>query len=346
MAENKFTLLRYSYSSLRWGLLLSIAVFIIIKTVHFLFPHTSVAFAEVVVDPKLHIFKKIYEPSGVISLADGRLIVIEDEASRAFHVMDIDRDGQIIENVNMTQTLMKAFSTKLNDIEAITLGPDGFVYAITSHQRNSGGERSPNREQFIRFKIEANNVTEVSNYGKLLDVIDESGILGEVDEQGNGGIVNINIEALSFNQEGQLMLGFRAPLSGEKTIIGILKNPKEVFESDVKPVISTSPLLLDLHGDGIRAMTYDTHLNGYLISNEVYRVDRGEKSYSQLLFWDGVQGHRVHQLNSPGLENVEGISPIGSGDEKKLLLVSDNGKKNKGKSANYLYLTYKDLSNK
>jgi hypothetical protein len=165
-----------------------------------------------------------------------------------------------------------------------------------------------------------------------------------VDEQGNGGIVNINIEALSFNSDGHLMLGFRSPLSGDKSIIGILENPNDVLESQAKPIISEKALLLDLYGAGIRAMTYDSNMGGYLITNEVYGVGNGGKSFSQLLFWDGNPTHRVYRMYRPGLENIEGISSISYGDKKRIILISDNGKETINREANYLLLSYKDFS--
>ena len=346
VADKKFTSLRYSYTIFRWGLLLSIAVFIVIKVWQITFPHISMATSDIVAKTGIKTFHKIYEPSGLQSLLDGRLIIIEDEASQALHILDVNQEGGFRENKRLTQQLMKSFKTKLNDLEAVTLGPDGYVYAISSHQRNLSGERSADREQFIRFKIEGNKVVDVGSYGKLTDDIELSGILGTVDERGYGGIVNINIEALSFDLEGNLMIGFRGPLNGEKTIIGILENPSDIFQYKTKPIISPKPLLLDLYGGGIRAMSYDNILRGYLISNEIYGIGSSKKKHSQILFWDGDKTHRTHRMARPGLKNIEGITSVRYGDNTKILLSSDDGKKAKGKAASYMYLNYIELSDK
>ncbi|MBT3205339.1 MAG: hypothetical protein HOM14_10030 [Gammaproteobacteria bacterium] len=346
VADKKYTTLRYSYSIFRWGLILSIIVFLVIKSLHLLFPHTSVASSDIIVNSGIKTFDKIYEPSGVQSLLDGRLVVIEDEASQALHVLDIKQDGSFKENKRLTQKLMKSFNTKLNDLEGVTLGPDGYIYAITSHQRNLSGERSSDREQLIRFKIEGNRIIDVGSYGKLTDDIEQSGILGEVDEQGNGGIVNINIESLCFDREGNLLIGFRAPLNSEKTIVGVLENPTDIFEYKAKPIISPQPLLLDLFGGGIRAMSYDRILRGYLISNEIYGINNNKKKVSQILFWDGEKTHRTHRMAQPGLKNIEGITSVRYGDNTRILLSSDDGKKAKEKTASYLFLKYIELSDK
>jgi len=343
VADKKFTTLRYSYSIFRWGLILSITVFLIIKALHIIFPHTSIASSDLIVNTGFKSFEKIYEPSGLQTLLDGRLVVIEDEASQALHILDVNQDGSFSEDKRLTQQLMRSFKTKLNDLEGITLGPDGYIYAITSHQRNLSGERSADREQLIRFKIEGNKVIDAGTYGHLTDVIESSGILGTVDEQGYGGIVNINIEAICFDPNGNLMIGFRAPLRSAKTIIGILENPADIFEYKEKPVISLKPVLLDLYGGGIRAMSYDEILQGYLISNEIYGVNNNKKKVSQIIFWDGDINHRAHRMARPGLKNIEGITTVKYADNSWILLSSDDGKKAQGKPASYLYLKYMDL---
>ncbi len=348
VADKKFITLRYSYSIFRWGLILTISAFLILKALHLLFPHTSVASSDIIVNSGIKSFEKIYEPSGLQTLLDGRLVVIEDEASQALHILDIKQDGTFTENIRLTKQLMKSFKLKLNDLEGVALGPDDYIYAITSHQRNLSGERSADREQLIRFKIEGNKVIDVGTYGHLTDDIERSGILGTVDEQGYGGIVNINIEALSFDREGNLMIGFRAPLNSAKTIIGILENPADIFEYKAKPIISPKPILLDLYGGGIRAMSYDEILRGYLISNEIYGVNNNnnKKKVSQIIFWDGDKTHRTHRMALPGLKNIEGITTVRYGDHTRILLSSDDGKKAKDKAASYLYLKYIELSDR
>lgn len=88
-------------------------------------------------------------------------------------------------------------------------------------------------------------------------------------------------------------------------------------------------------------MFYDKALKGYLISNEIY----GEgKNRSQILFWDGNKTHTIRRMGLPGVRNIEGITAIGFGADRQILLSSDDGKRLKGKMASYLYLKYIDLS--
>ena len=112
-----------------------------------------------------------------------------------------------------------AFSKELNDLEAIAIGPDGYIYASTSHKRNKKGKRKPEREQLIRFRIDGNKIIDTGIVTNLIDAIETSGILGKVNKQGKGGLYNINIEALSFDRQGRLMIGLRNPNVGDKSTI-------------------------------------------------------------------------------------------------------------------------------
>jgi hypothetical protein len=344
VADKKYNLLRYSYNIFRWGVIVSTLAFLLIKALHYYFPEVSEANSGLSGNIQQYQFDGIYEPSGIQALPDGRFVVVEDEAKDALHVMALNQQNQMVEDKRLSRQLMRSFYQPLDDLEAVTLGPDGYLYAMTSFSLNKHGERSPEREQFIRFKIDGNHITGAYSYSNLRQFIEQSGILGEVDEQGNGGIVNINIEALSFDRQGRLLIGFRTPLSGDKTILGVLQNPQAVFDHREKPNILRQPLLIDLHGGGIRAMTYSDILKGYLISNEVYGLGDNRKKHSQLLYWDGNPVHRVYHMIQSGLENIEGITDVRQDGVTKLLLVSDNGRKDKNKVASYHLLDYRELS--
>jgi len=350
MADKKFTNLRYSYSVFRWGLILSILVFLSIKSIQFYFPHTHENVLEPVSQNSASILKfdNIYEPSGVQQLADGRIIVIEDEPERPLHILKMDNNGKMTENKSLNILLRIAFSKKLDDLEAITMGPDDFIYATTSHKRNNKGQRKTSREQLIRFKIKGNSIIETGIVTNLYDAIKASGTLGTVDKQGKGGLYNLNIEALSFNKQNQLMIALRKPQIEGKSIILTINNPTTMFNKNEAPQISNTPILLDLEGSGIRAMSYDSKLNGYLITNEVYTSDDNNIKHSQISFWTGNPNHKPNPIKLPSLinmHNVEGISPATVNDEPRVLLISDNGDIKTNRTANYLLLDYYQLQN-
>ena len=258
--------------------------------------------------------------------------------------------GEMTENKSLNILLRIAFSKKLDDLEALTLGPDGYIYATTSHKRNKKGKRKPEREQLIRFKIKGNKIVDTGIVTNLLDAIKTTGILGHVNKQGKGGLYNINIEALSFDRQGKLMICLREPHIDGKSIILLLQNPAKIFTHNAKPIIAKSPILLDLEGGGIRAMSYDPKLKGYLLTNEVYSLNtRNNIKHSQISFWDGNPNHKPNPIQLPSvinMNNVEGIAPVTINGEPRILLISDNGNIKRNRPANYLLLDYHQLSNK
>ncbi len=348
MADKKFANLRYSYSVFRWGLILSIIAFLVIKSIQFYFPHQHDESVQALTsNSSILKFDQIYEPSGVQQLADGRLLVIEDEPEYPLHILKPTKNGKLIENKSLNILLRIAFSNKLDDLEAITMSPDGYIYATTSHKRNKKGKRKPDREQLIRFKIDGNKVVDTGIVTNLVDAIETSGILGKVNKQGKGGLYNINIEAISFDKENRLMICLRNPQIDNSSIILLLENPSEIFTHKAKPIIAKSPLLLDLQGGGIRAISYNPKLNGYLLTNEIYTSGDNNIKHSQISFWTGDAKHKPKPINLPSIinmNNVEGISPVTINGEQKVLFVSDNGDLKNNRAANYLLLDYHQLS--
>lgn len=352
MADKKFASLRYSYSVFRWGLILSILVFLSIKSVQFYFPYNNdIEPTEKTAQNNSSIlkFENIYEPSGVQQLEDGRLIIIEDEPERPLHILKLKKNGVMKENKSLNMLLRIAFSKKLDDLEAITTGPDGYIYATTSHKRNHKGVRKSAREQLIRFKVKGNKIVDTGRITNLFDAIKSTNILGSVNKQGKGGLYNINIEAISFDKQNRLMLCLRNPHIDGKSIILLLNNPIKMFTQKEKPSIAKTPIMLDLEGGGIRAMSYDPKLKGYLLTNEIYSVNSSNNiKHSQISFWDGHPKHKPNPIKLPSvinMTNIEGIAPVTINGEPRILLISDNGDIRKNRPANYLLLDYHQLSN-
>lgn len=344
MANKKFVMLRYSYATFRWGLTLSIFLFVGLKAGIVFFPKQSVVPTHVAAKTDVLRFKSIYEPSGVLQLPDGRVVIVEDEPTKPWHVLKLKADGKTTFERTLSHRLRMAFEVPLVDLEAITQGPDGYYYAITSHHRNKKGERQNDREQLLRFRIENNSIVDTGVYPNLMEAFVTADILGEVDEHGKGGLFNLNIEAMSFDKQQRLMLGLRDPQIKGKSIIVILENPVAIFERKETARILGKPVLLDLQGGGIRAMVYDAELGGYLLSNEVFGENNAR--HSQLMYWDGNHLHQPKRIAIPilnDMRNIEGIAPVIIQDEKYILLVSDNGDLNRKQGADYLLLGYDEM---
>ena len=117
-------------------------------------------------------FKGVYEPSAVQQLPDGRLLITEDEPNHAFSILSIDKFGQLIEDESLDTRIITGFKRRLNDLEALARDDEGFIYALTSHSRNKKGQRSPDREHMLRFKIQNGEVLGLTSYDDLTQVLE------------------------------------------------------------------------------------------------------------------------------------------------------------------------------
>ena len=348
MANRKFKLLNISYIAFRWGLLASLLVFVAVRAAFEIFPGLSDDGRVQLRNLGIYEFSDIYEPSAVQQLADGRVLVVEDEVSRAINVLTIANDGSLTEDAVADMKLTRGFGRKLNDLEGLSIDEHGFVYAITSHSRNRKGERHPDRESLLRFQIEGSNVGNISSYASLTDALQAAHELKAEIEAQTGQDVDfdkLNIEGLAyFQQEKQLLLGLREPMVDDLSIIIVIENPADVFDNQAVPLFG-KPILLDLQGGGVRALSYDPVLGTFLIVNEI--VGHQGDRFSQLWWWGGEPDDRPEPIALPeiiNLNNVESIDSITIHGKPRLLIMSDEGSKKKDRPAKYMMLDYKQLS--
>jgi len=286
----------------------------------------------------------IYEPSAIQQLQDGRFLVAEDEKAHPFSLVTIRADG----TTGSTPLNTDADSplAKLDDLEGITADSAGFIYAITSHSRNNDGAEKKSREKLIRFRIEGDRVAVpvVINGLKAAltaahPILTAAADMLEVKTAGG-----LNIEALEMTPDGQrLLVGFRSPLLNRRALVASIENPTEIFDAGAGIRISPRLDTLDLGGHGIRGMSYIPALTGYLvISGPVAK----ERSQFQLWFWSGLQSNPPRRITVPGVagfEHAEGVSPAVIDGQRRIVLVSDDGSREEGRSARFLVLDARQL---
>ncbi|MCK5726461.1 MAG: hypothetical protein KAH22_06520 [Thiotrichaceae bacterium] len=348
MADKKFRLLRYAYAAFRWGIILSMLLFVSVKFMQYQEQNRSSRTNNLETTETVFQFRDIYEPSGVQQLGDGRLVIIEDEPENPLHLVSIDSSGKLVENRYLNKLVGQTLDVTLNDLESITTGADGYLYAMTSHKRNKKGRRKHERERFIRFKISGDKISDYSVVENLYDAIKDSEVLGKVDDSGKGGLYNLNIEAIGFDRQQRMMICLRNPQINGKSVILLLENTAAVFSDGAEPLINKKPILLDLSGGGFRAINYLERLHGYLITNESYRHEGEALRHSQILFWDGHPDHDPMPFELPSLLNVidlEGLAPVTVNGTRRILLISDNGSVNAKVPANYMFIEYPQLKN-
>lgn len=348
VTDRKFRLLNVSYTIFRWGLLASVVTFIGLKSLIGLFATGASSDVIRLRNVGIGSFEGIYEPSAVQQLPDGRLLVVEDEASRAMNLLSLSDDGTLIEDQTAGVKLMRGFGRKLSDLEGLSLDENGYIYATTSHSLNKDGERKPDREQLLRFRIAGGAVGNISNFNTLRDALAGDKQLAATIKEQTGQDLDfreLNIEGLAyFRERKHLYLGLRAPMIGDKSLIVVIENPSAVFDGKQAPKFG-APILLDLKDGGIRALSYDPVLKTFLIVNEIEGYD--DNRYSQLWSWSGDPAHAPEPIALPdiiNLNNVESIDSIMVDGVPQLLIMSDEGSEKKNEPARYMMLDYTQLT--
>ncbi len=281
-------------------------------------------------------FKNIYEASGVQQMGDGRVVIIEDEKSRAIsHVLTLKTEDILQENPLRFGQKSKSIKTKLIDLEGIADDLNDNLFAITSYSHSIRGKLKQSRQRFVRFRIKENLIVDFEVFETLGNFIRQK-----------IGVTRINIEAISFDANGKkLLIGLREPLFKGKSLIVVLENPNAIFDSREEPKISDHIIRLDLHGGGIRAMDFNQKLGGYLLANEIKNAEG--RFRSRFWFWSGNTADQPREIaidNMENLKNIEGITSICADGEPRILIVSDDGKMSKRKGAHYALIRYDQLS--
>lgn len=284
----------------------------------------------------------LYEPSAIVQLADGRFLIVEDEKERPFSLVSIDADGRVNSSPLKPGWFEGGDSFwKLDDLEGLTLDRSGAIHAITSQSLSGDGEQKKSREKLVRFRVEGDQVTEPEVVKGLKSALvaahSELAAAARLsDVKGSGGL---NVEALEFNADStRLFVGFRSPLRGKCALVATIENPAAMFERGESPRIAPMLEALDLGGNGIRGMSYLPSLDGFLLI--AGPASEASKPF-QLWFWSGESGAPARRVGIPGLsglEHAEGICPALIDGQQKIMVVSDDGDREKGRFSQFLLL--------
>ena len=349
LADKQFKYINLSYAVFRWGLLASLAAFIGVKTLPSLLasPTNNVSELRAL---GINMFSGVYEPSAVQQLPDGRILIAEDEPNHAFSVLSIDKSGHLVEDEALDTRIITGFKRRLNDLEALARDNEGFIYALTSHSRNRKGQRSPDREHLMRFKIQGGDVLGLTSYNNLTQVLESDTKLHDLIRERTKAEVSfeeINIEGMAFDPvKKRLVLGFRDPEFNNMALVAFISNPKDVFEHNAKPEFD-EVAVLDIGGGGIRSLNYDPVLKNYVIANEV-KDETGEK-FSQLWTWSGNPTDEPHKISLPNLQhitNVEAVDSITVNGKPHMILMGDEGNASQKITAKYMLVDYSQFSKK
>ena len=344
LADKQFKYINLSYAVFRWGLLASLAAFIGVKTLPSLLTKPAANNVAELRSLGINMFNGVYEPSAVQQLPDGKLLIAEDEPNHAFSIVSIDPSGRFVEDEALDTRVITGFKRRLSDLEALARDDEGFIYALTSHSRTRKGNRSPDREHLMRFKIQDGNVLGLTSYDNLTQVLETDKKLHDLIRERTKAEVafeEINIEGMAFDPvKKRLVLGFRDPEFNNMALVAFISNPKDVFERNAKPEFD-EVTILDIDGGGIRSLNYDPVLKSYVIANEV-KDENGQK-FSQLWTWSGNPTDEPQKISLPNLQhitNVEAVDSITVNGKPQMILMGDEGNASQKITAKYMVVDY------
>ena len=292
--------------------------------------------------PRFRPLTGLYEPSAIVQLEDGCFLIAEDEKDHPFSLVTLRRDGGV-ERRYLSPGLFDFNDGfwKLDDLEGLALDPSGWIYAITSQSLDGQGKSKKSREKLVRFRVKGDRVVDEGSVGSVKSalmathpVLADAAAIRQV--KSGGGL---NVEGLEASADGRrLWVGLRSPLLDGRAILACIENPSGIFEAGETPHVATRLETLDLGGQGIRGMSYVPSLGGYLLVSGP--VGSAEEAF-RLWFWRGdadAAVRRVRLPDVPGIEHAEGICPAVLHGRPCLVIVSDDGKRDEGRYAQYLVL--------
>lgn len=270
-------------------------------------------------------FEGMCDASGAVPIGASRFVVADDEDS-ILRIYDVDRGGPPISTIDISEQIMpgglreQISPTDEVDIEAATRIGD-IAFWISSHARRKSGEAAPARLRFFATTVPAGDapIRVIGVTDQLLAAMLAEPRFGALGLQAvsarspiDGGF---NIEGMTRRTEGGVWIAFRSPLVDGKALVVGLLNPREVIAGE--PARFLDPVLLDLGGLGIRAMS--NHRGRYvIIAGHPIHARR-----SVIRVWDGVRPPST--LADVDLTQFNAEAFVSYDTRDKIMLLSDDG---------------------
>ncbi|MGH9755528.1 MAG: DUF3616 domain-containing protein [Blastocatellia bacterium] len=274
-------------------------------------------------------FGKTVEASGV-AFAPGLngVLFVSDSSQSEAHWMQLDENGKQVGSINPIP-----LNVSFNDPEALTYG-NSFFYLVTSQSDPNGGAQNA----IVRFDISPETRTLrgqpeiIADFRSfLLQNVTSISAIGAKDGKQGG----LNIEGLAWDPNNErLLLGLRSPQIGGQAVLVPLKlrDPRGSFTRENLKVDQPDVIFLSLDGQGVRDITYDSHLRSFLIISGA--PDTAPRVEFGLWEWNGQTNSQPVRLM--GLEEdkkPEGVTSVTINGRSYAFVVGDAG--------SYLKIDYK-----
>jgi hypothetical protein len=168
------------------------------------------------------------------------------------------------------------------------------VYWISSHGRDADGRPDPARRRFFATDLAGGRLRPAgAAYRGLLDdmlAAPELAPLGLARLERRrlapkqGGL---NIEGMTARPDGALLLGLRSPRLEGRAVLVPLLNPDAVLDGRERARFA-EPITLDLHGNGVRDVTYDPARRVFVVLGGAAGRGHGRTLYA----WSGRRDDR------------------------------------------------------
>lgn len=296
------------------------------------------------------IYEGVCDASAAVAIDATHILVAEDENDVLWiYRNDKSRNKPIGGGFDLSSKL-RTDPKRESDIEgAARVG--NIIYWITSHGRNRKGKLRVNRNRLFGTKIAGSptnlRMQWVGRYDHLIrDMLNPMAwadpdasitvqtikFLAKATQPQKKKVrklapkdKGLNIEALAAYPDGSgLLIGLRNPIFNGQTLALHLKNPKALITGKETVSRFDAPILLDLHGLGLRAMAYSSDRKSYLL---VAGPSDGGGPF-KLFQWSGIRGTPPSLIRE--LQIIEGSHPealVIYPDTLRIQILNDEGSK-------------------
>lgn len=267
------------------------------------------------------LFKGKLESSGVIQVpGTNGVLIASNNTGGEVQWMQLDAEGKqagAIQKIPLGVTF--------GDSESITYG-NSFYYVLGSQS----DPKDTAQHALVRFALDpetkslhgpAEVIPDLRSF--LLKNVTEIAAVGAP----SGAEGGLNIEGLAWDRDNErLLLGLRSPLLGNQAVLIPIKlrDPRGPFSVDNLKIDNPHVIFLPLENQGVRDITYDTHLNNFLIISGAR--EHGEKGGFGLWEWTGQADAKPVKLMTLDQEKKpEGVASVSMNGQSFVLLVGDIG---------------------